>query len=800
MVALLTDRENLDIFEALAWSVAFGIVISALVGLLIEALNLSVRFTLPFTASLVILFVVFDVTKRRQFARRFVEKPVWLDLGFTLFLVVVFVLLLSHGADLSFRGDSWAHVAVVDEVVESGQPLPSDPYRPDLPLAHNYGFWHYTMAVIALYSDVDVVTVIHLLNLFIGLFVLLAVYAFVRRLFEDKVVAVFATGLTLLWYGFMGTSTFEGAFYPAVVNYGLMFLSIGLYYDDLSNGGHWRSVILSAILAVISFMLHPVEWFIIWLGIGSITVVGWAIVRRRFVWSRFLVWGGLTLIVSLPVFFSRYWWIFRRLPTSQYHTYVGMDAGLSGAFIVEQLLSTLVGFFPSSHQLAFYLALLIILYGLWRSDVDRLPVASLAALVMGPFLAILLFKLLLPFTSLTHFVGRTRLLIPVPVVLAYALHWIGTKRHSWSRLKVWLSFSIVVLSILPLGFRFGEKFVIPEDTDSPFSRQRFSPLVYEEEYRLLNQLCSDRGVILSDPLTSYAVPGLTHQHVVENFWSHANKYKGDVERRTREIYRLFNDPYQSSAEVFATLDRWAVDCVVYAPASYKRYPLAQSVPFYGPDSAVLLEENSHVFERLNEKDDFAIYAYHSPRSTNITLVGKDEPEISFSTLPDPTQLVNYRILPSITLVGYDISSSMVVPGDQISITLTWQVERSMEYEMATFVSALCCAEEQSKPVPIRKLWRKLREVSSGKVYKFNYFSWLPFFGDHGQDWLAGNRFLTYVTLSVPENAVPGTYPVSLVAMPRYEFIGMSGLHGQPWLEDEDRFSSIVITSIQVIDR
>jgi len=544
-------------------------------------------------------------------------------LGIALFVVVCVFLTYWGGYWLSHTADTFYHVKAVRELVANNSILVTNVFTPSSgvqSLDITCGTWHTILAVLAVYSTLDVTTVLYLLSGICTMLLILAFYKLSCRLLRNRLTAIAAVGL---YFIIIRKLDFTTVFYPNRLAFVLLWIALLMLYDYYNMGGGKRLTAVAALsFTLASFHLGFYEAFIaVLLFFAFLVLLPWPLTQasRQQGKRRILLVLAVVLAASMPYVLL--------VSSGTSHS---PSAMITGAFSGE--MSTYSRYDDAPRQIllrawkpvlsgALFSVLMLgafVRNGKGLFIFSQVMITSFLAIfflvlsaIVGSPLGILNYHLLR--LGLTHYAA----IISCGLILEYIV--IDRKLFSnWKRRSQWCIsgyYSVIMVALIGL--------IVWEGWPSAVSiYQRYfssghgsiaqikasNVLKVHEDLLLMCRNLPSGSVILSDPTTSYEVPSLSSQYVVAVPWSHM---PGRLDKRTR-INEVWDFLYQNVSVVEAAriLEKYNVDYVMAKPffaERLKELPLLEEIASFR-DGLVLYRYRR---ERIREVLSFQL-ARQSP--------------------------------------------------------------------------------------------------------------------------------------------------------------------------------------------
>jgi hypothetical protein len=662
--------------------------------------------------------------------------------------------ILRSGPRIDYEWDQWFHIAHVREAVESNLVRPNNPFWPDMPLSEIYGLWHSLLAAVARSAGLSVLVLWRVGNAYLAALGFWVIYAVAGTFFSEGRVR-FIAAIVFLGSGFGALQITRTFVYPWGITNLLLWISLGIFFQYFLDGD-WRKLLSATAIGVTAATIHPQEFIFLCFGIFALGVSG-ILMKREYrgislelkrVWS-FLV---LLMLLGMLVLLLQYPGTISAVLTTRAASETSTDLPLY-EHPLARLLSWAFPYFWKfgllKHTfLPFNFISLLILF-LLPHYLDSKVRWFLVTLTWAPTLAVL-------FPGLSWLTGlvlketyswRLLNLVPTPFVWApiigEGISVMITGRVSQDGETAFsgpLGRLLLILIVVLIGAVMLYASVAVRRNE--FTLAGVSPIHEQTMFVFLDDLSPERATVLSDPETSYAIPGLTKHYVVLNEPSHGSR--DDINQRFIETRELLASPYQTNDDALATLERYGVDFIVINKLWLERVFFLQT-PFYSEYTLDFLNSNPLCFELVY--DDVAFSVFEFLGCTSGEIVGKGVPRPAALSVANIQTIVQEEFSKDLTLVGYSlIDSDEILPGDTLRGELYWQISDDVSEPYAVWVGLLCDYQERS--LPYGKLGRRVRESVTGEVFQVGSTLWMP---TSPQGFSTREIYVQNFVLEIPEN-------------------------------------------------
>jgi len=600
--------------------------------------------------------------------------------------------ILALGSGLAFYAggnfdrdtDSPAHIAAVREMIERDRVLPRTAFYADgdgASVDPRFGFFHVALAATAQLGRLDAARLWDLLPGILVPFALVIFYAFARRVLRGESPALFAVFLALIAFGDAGRGVLAriayGNFMGVALTWGVLALAMHFALGDTRPAALWL-VALGAFAAVATHVFSVVA-ILFSLGVFLVAVLLVRGVRHAGL-SRIAYALGAAAAGSLMPLLWRL--RFAAASLNPVHTqsqgllYLNRDL-----FVIHPTL-----WWPYLGGLGLVGALLGLL--LWRRVREGDAEVYLAALSLAPFL-VLLNPLITPLIepSLGYLVARLAALVPFLLVLTYWARVAGQNILDLaSRRRVMLALGFGVLLALlwvPRMEGFTRSYGAPN-----LKRMRGqSILLWEGVLRRLDAEIQAPAVVLSDPLTSYAIPAFTRHYTVAVLHQHGSPADSLGLVRLAACRDVLS-PNLGTGEKARACRRFGVEYVLVNTAlpGPIDFFFCHVDPVLAWQQRRALEEDASLFARVADFGAkgalFRVRRERLDALCGIVTPGEAAPVVRTTekaaepllrrTLPDEARPVLADTTAGITLAAVGFDATRVARGDSVAVTLYWR--------------------------------------------------------------------------------------------------------------------------------
>ncbi|UCF79344.1 MAG: hypothetical protein JSW03_03600 [Candidatus Eiseniibacteriota bacterium] len=731
-------------------------------------------------------------------------------------LVVVSVLMLGVGAPMQWETDSVAHVAAVRGVLEEGRVFPvAQPYGPNgVERADvRFGVFHALCAVIAATSGAEVHTLWNVLPAFFAPLLILAIFS-VARAITGSTKAAFAAALIFpLCYGGERNELLRIASYPNRVSMLVYLVSLGMFFRYLRDEKRWLLWLLAALVATTAavHVYYFIEFLFVttcFLFVKLLTSPG---LRAEILakWTRGIV---VASAVSLPLLLYRFLTSY-----STANPYAVEEQGILFLGNSLYILNPLKAY--GWLGLAGAVSILLLPYFILRAGRQDSH-AFITAATAGPLL--LIFNpVLLPLASkvLNYLAWRLMWAVPYALSLGIFLAEFRTNfRLQSARVRVVSMACLLLIAWALVGVTTSRVAFYRHALarrDATFTENM---AVISNELSRLDRELKGRRVLLSDPVTAYAIPAFTRHFVTAIPVAHSAPGDSFPVSRVRDALDVLN-PSVSIARTREVLRQYRVEFVVVNTGFLEKlYAFEYQIDPLFQIQALEKISSTPVFEHFFSEGELHVFSVVGPHQVPLAqsqspLPGSEPlPPEGASRLPDsetPSALVHLEPEPeqaavgsfaeSFSLESVRIDPVVVSPGDSVRISSLWKCLRPLPRED---VFRLFVRFETDFPrgtffhERFGKIYRKLLEGRLGTRFRFRVDLDPHSFDRPLHLWQSGEFVRQEITVAVPEDVSGGTY---VVEMSLRRISPATNFRLSDFLQDRDYYSGVEVGRVEVRD-
>lgn len=393
---------------------------------------------------------------------------------------------------------------------------------------------------------------------------------------------------------------------------------------------------------------------------------------------------------------------------------------------------------------------------------------------------------------------RMSWMLPLPALLAWALPALarvtasaGVRR---ARLRAVAGLALILLTLLPaLG---DAAFSLTHLRALADAEQIETPAAWGEALAWMDRHLPPGQVVLSDPVTSYSIPMMTHHYVTTLVDQHSSPNDSLALTRILDA-RDALDPYGTWERTAAVVHRYGVDVI----ALNNRFRAPPRLDYWAPQPAwyrgarARFDRHPEVFEPLFDQGDFVLYRVRSAALDSL----REPPAPRPFVVPWSAErsAIGRRLGGDVPLLlGFGVWPSVAAPGDSVRGAIDWRAYEPLpagSYSVAVRFDR-SMPGGFSPPEWIRKPIRKWVEHWRHERYRFRA-DHLPVGGEYGVDrWGAREVVRDSFELEVPRDMADGLYRVEVRMMhqPHYANLRLSD-----YFYDEDSFSGLPVAMFEV---
>jgi hypothetical protein len=718
--------------------------------------------------------------------------------------IIWFGVILQNGPRIDYDWDHWFHIAHTREVIESHQIIPPNPYWPDVELSEAFGMWHSLLAAVARSASLSVITLWRIGNAYMAALGFLIVYSTAGAFFSDRTKRLLAA-VVFLGSGVGAMQITRTFLYPWGSTTLLLWTSLTLVFRHLKYKDR-GSALSALVIGLIPVFIHPQEYLFVCFGLLALGTTGLLMqLAHRDIpidWRRVWLFLLVLIVIGLPLLLIKYPGTLARVTGNNDENRSVNAGGELYADGIARYLAVVFPYYYKSgllfHSLAPYTVVTLLLSLLVARTMDRPRGWFLLTMVWAPTLAALLPGLswLTQLVLNETYAWRLLNLVPTPLIWSYVMMMgvsgrIGEKDSSadvdnqptWGR-WIYLALSATLL----FGTALGIVVIIKYDELTP-GNSTDKPLRFRAMYETLDQIAEEPAVILSDPMTSYTIPGLTPHRVVLNERSHGGR--DDLLVRFTDARRLLSDPIQSPEDAIDFLDRYDVDFILVNKFWIDRV-FFPKIPFYSDYTLSFLGANTACFRQVYTDQGFDVFAYLHCSPEHLKNKGL-APHDAIS-MDDIGHRVDEDVSDQLKLLGYSLfrreESDSTNP--ELRVDLYWEAKEEILEPYAVWVELLC--DYPGRGRALGGLLRKWYERQENQTLMVEDFGWLPIrlSGLEDQDLL-----VQPFSLEIPSNMTGESCDLKTYALTHYRASSEFKMLPALFIEREQTLPTIHLTEMEL---
>ena len=399
---------------------------------------------------------------------------------------------------------------------------------------------------------------------------------------------------------------------------------------------------------------------------------------------------------------------------------------------------------------------------------------------------------------LGYLLMRVVWMTPLAGLLAWALpNLVERARSGPTRARWSAAAQLVVVALLLAPAALDALRVASHAGEIAAEERRHSPLMWRADLEWMDAHLPPGSVVLSDPVTSYAIPMLTHDRVVELLDQHSSPSDPDALRRLLDA-RDALDPFGDWHSLRAVVTHYGVDAIVLN----RRFDTVPVTDFWTPrpewfaEARARLDRAGPAFERLYDRGDFVVYRVHRAPLDSLTSAATPRPFVSRSSRE--AQGIARRVAPGTPgLIALALAPRIAARGDTVRGVIVWRATERLP------AGSYGVAVRFDRPLPggfappafLSKPLRKLIEHLRHERYRFRA-DHLPVGGDYGVDlWTPDEAVRDSFAFVVPLDVATGDYQVRvrMIRQPHYANFRLSD-----YFFDDDYYAGLPAGMLRVM--
>ncbi len=687
---------------------------------------------------------------------------------FLLIILFAFCFTFFFGSgDISIDGDSLDHLSFIRRALESEKILPGDSFYitgDGKSFDPRKGIWHSAVALLTFQADVTSVYMWKMLPSFLSFFVVVSFLFFACELLDSFPMVLFAAFMFMLFFRGEGMMWFTKVAYSRHIAQGVLWVEIGLMLRQLRkyerDKGNYILLFFAAFTGTAIHIVFPALLFVFLAGLFLFVHLPGGKMWKEKYWSL----TGIQLAgVAIPL-------VFRLFFATREYNFIHIHK--QGIFEITQ----------------------------WFSIVDPLEIiaslgiAALFAIFIAPFYFLIVWKrkefkvveifyilpvlfVITPFfsTILQKYMGYLyfRILYAAPLYcfLAFVISdfvgilFTGRSRMNYGdiSIKAGVLKRIAALTVLGLFIFFPVRYTAAslfKETDGIIKGKQYQCERYQRFFKIMNRLVPPHSVILSDPVTSYIISGLTDHFVYVVSAQHeppSDLMALERNRRVRDILCTLL-PVDGNID---WLEKEGIDYIVVDKkgAEISDFYRINGCEYIGQSIGKLQE--SLYFKQILEYSDFILFelSYDTDKAQQVS---------SFATLYDnnrkvlPENSIPVEVGSGVVLEAFTINKNVISAGDTVSGSFWWSLKKNFEFGVP-LMWTVRFDTDYPKGALYRpwysKQYRRRVERSKGVFYRFTVSSCLKGEGSYPDIWKVGEIVKQDFSFILPEEMQAGNYRI-----------------------------------------
>ncbi|MCD6380169.1 hypothetical protein J7M07_06970, partial [bacterium] len=693
-------------------------------------------------------------------------------------LIILFALcftLFFGSGDVSINGDSLDHLSFIRRALDSGNILPGDSFYIDGD-GHFFdprkGIWHSAVALLTYQADVTPVYIWKMLPSFLSFFVIASFLFFAVELLSSFPLAIFAGFILLLFFRGEGLLWFTKVAYSRHITQGILWTEAGLMLHQLreyeGGKGNYFLLFLIAFTGTAIHIIFPVLLFVFLAGLFVfVHLPGGKEWKGKF-------WG-LTAIqiagVAIPL-------IIRLIYTTGEYNFIHIHRQglfeLTNWFIIIDPLEII-----SSMGIAAIFAIFIIPFYflvVWkRREFEVVEIICLlpVLIVIAPFLSALLEK----YMGYLYF--RILYSAPLACFLSFVISdfvkilFTGKSRMNYMDVskgkrnlkRIAALIGVGIFIFYPVRYSATsfsqEANILLKGKPEKYKR-------YSQFFRIMNRLIPEHSVILSDPVTSYAISGLTDHFVYVVSAQHESPSDLISLDRNRNV----RDIFCTSLPVDINIGWFNKEGIDYILLDKKD---AEPHDFYGINGCEYITkslckfQNSSCFKQILEYNNFILF------KLNCDSVKNESPALSRGVKFDsnlvhlPENAVSVEVGSGVILKAFSINNDVISAGDTISGNFWWSLKNGIDFGLPLMWTVRFDTDYPKGAFYLpwySKQYRRMVERLNNTFYRFTVSKPLKSEGSYPDLWKEGEIVNQNFSFILPEEITPGNYKILIKVWPK----------------------------------
>jgi hypothetical protein len=689
-------------------------------------------------------------------------------------LIVLFALCFTFffgSGDISIDGDSLDHLSFIRRALDSENILPGDSFYLDgdgKSFDPRKGIWHSAVALLTFQADVTSVYMWKMLPSFLSFFVIVSFLFFAVELLTSFPMAVFAAFMLLLFFRGEGLRWFTKVAYSRHIVQGVLWVAIGLMLRQLRKyergKGNYILLFLIAFTGAAIHIVFPVLLFVFLAGLFIFVHLPGGKMWKEKYWN-------LTAIqlagVAIPL-------ILRLFSTTGEYNFIhiqkqGMFELTKWFSIVDPL--EIIASLGSAALFAIFIAPFYFLAVWKRKEFKVVEVLYIlpVLVVITPFVSTILQK----YMGYLYF--RILYAAPLYCFLSFVISdsagilFTGRSRMNYGdiSIKAGVMKRIAALIVLGLFVFFPVRYSAAslfEETGGIIKGEQDKCGRYQHFFKIMNRFVPSHSVILSDPVTSYIISGLTDHFV----YVISAQHESPSDLMALERNRRIRDILCTSLPVDGNIDWLEEEKIDYIIVDKKGAGVSDYYGINGCEyigrSIGKLQESSY-FKQILEYNDFILFELSYDTDN-------DKPGSSPALLYDnnrmvlPKNAIPVDVGSGVVLEAFSINNNIMTAGDTVSSSFWWSLKKNFEFGVP-LMWTVRFDTDYPKGALYRpwysKQYRRRVERSNGIFYRFTLSRPLKGDGSYPDIWKEGEVVKQDFSFILPKEMKADNYRIMVRA-------------------------------------
>jgi len=712
----------------------------------------------------------------------------------TVLAVAVSLLLLLFPVRITYEEDALAHIGVMNEILATGNVLPQSSLYPGEETVEDprMGLLIPVFALLWKSSGTEIHQLWPWLRSVFAFVWVLSFFLFATSILGDERKGLVAAVLFVLLYGGQGrfANILKALVYPSRIGMCAYWTAVHVFLEHARR--RERSTFwVAALMVPIAAFVHVTPFINLWVTLAALAlflfVLGSGDRSLPVGTARILAIGTL---FTAPYLVQRY--LAGATVANPIHVFPQNVLHLEGGWLLPSPMR-IYAWFTWAGLAAIPLGLSLAR----RARRDAGLMILFSSTVAALFLIAVPPVFTLSYRLVNFLANRFYLMIPHVTILAFFLsEAAGDVRRGAGRAVRALAFmAVLVLLMIPAVRKHLDFYV------GPFlGRQevRESPLDLAPALDTLQEIAPGRSVVLSDPLTSYAIAALTDHRVVAIPMDHSPPYD------SLSVSRIFDaalalHPERPLEEALETVRRNHASYLVLNQ-THERYSRQYGFaidPARFEAQRAKFENDPERFKPVTVLD--GVYIFEISPAVRESVPGGTRGAPRVSLCPDripPTEPAVFEN--QFRLLGARVLDAQVSRGGRLGIVCCWERFQEARFEVDYLIHVRFNREDYPKGPFWRegyaKPYRKILERIRGERYRFRADRYPAEEGTPATRWPLGQAVVDSFVVPVAVDLAPGRYEVG-ISLNRRPVGG--DLDFKDFLSDHDRYEGVKIGSVEI---